>query len=68
MTQHTRQKIETANVPRLGSVTAEIGYIVRADGKHDMRMLGKAFYTGTRLEVEDEHREAVAEAFDAFPM
>lgn len=60
-----KSRIEIGEVPGVGSVAAEIKYQVLANGEQTNHMLGEARYTDGRR-VEDEHRPAVGEHFNAF--
>lgn len=61
-----KSRIEIGNVPGVGAVTAEIKYQVLANGEETNHMLGDARYVDGGGRVEDEHRPAVGQHFNAF--
>ncbi|MBW1639244.1 hypothetical protein G3H63_09190 [Microbacterium resistens] len=60
-----RSKIEVAEVPGLGHITATIKYVVQADGTERNRMLGEARYADGRR-VEEAHLAKVGAVFRAY--
>ena len=61
-----KSRIELGDVPVVGAVAAEIRYQVLANGEETNHTLGDARYADGRGRVEDEHRPAVGQHFNAF--